>query len=183
MTHPKVLKASLIEDLWTLSGRIYAFEGMQTLLLDWQDLYQGHVNGVLFAMWSDIRGIKLPSNAWPHIHKCLDTSHANDVAPMRALRKATLKSDNDAYQHALHAELEAEKRQQSLLIETMFTWYDSDVLILDKLDLTDEISIVLKEQFQAYMTHHIDTCLSSINLKDAAFAHTDKITSLLNENA
>jgi hypothetical protein len=33
------------------------------------------------------------------------------------------------------------------------------------------------------MTHHIDTCLSSINLKDAAFAHTDKITSLLNENA
>lgn len=183
MTHPKVLKGSLIDDLWTLSGRIYAFEGMQTLLLDWQDRYQGHVNGVLFAMWSDIRGIKLPSNIWTDIQICLDTSHANDVEPLRAFRKATLKSDKDAYQHALHAELEAEKRQQSLLIETMLTWYDSDVLILDKLNLSYEISIVSKGQFHAYMTHHIDTCLSSMNLKDAAFAHTDKIISLLNENA
>ena len=182
MTHPLVLKASLIDDLWTLSGRIYAFAGMQALLLDWQDMYQGHVNGVLFAMWSDIRGIKLPSNAWTDIQQCLDTSHANDVAPLRALRKATLKSDNDAYRQALDAELEAEQRQQTLLIETLFSWYGRDVLSLDTLSLSDEISMVSKGQLHAYMTHHIDTCLSSTTMKDAAFAHTDKIASLLNEN-
>lgn len=183
MTHHQELKRSLIDDLWTLSGRIYALKGMQTLLLDWQDLYHGHVNGVLFSMWSDIRSIKFPHNAWNDIQICLNTSHANDVKPLRAFRKATLKSDKDAYQQALHAELEAEKRQQSLLIETMFTWYDSDVLILNKLNLSYEIGIVSKGQLNAYMTHHIDSCLSSINLKDAAFAHTDKIISLLNENA
>lgn len=182
MIHPPVAKTLLADDLWTMSGEIYALAGLQSLLLDWQDIFHGHVNGVLFAIWCDVRCIKLNHAMWIDIQLSLDASHANDVAPLRALRRMILKSEKDAYQQALHDELMAEKRQQSLLIESLLERVVDVQSIVNSIKSSQQVVVPAQENCHAYMTHHIDTCLSGIALKDAARAHIDKITQRLNEN-
>ena len=106
------------DEFWTFACHLYKQPGMQAICLDFQDNYQGHVNGLLFAIWCDVTGhLVLSQQNLVQLTCILERSLAEDIAPIRQARLTYTDKSSAAYQTALTQELAAEKRQQQAIIQ------------------------------------------------------------------
>lgn len=172
------LLATWVDDFWTFSGQLYGQPGMQAYCLAWQDQYAGRVNGVLFAIWCDVRGYSLlTSKNLTQLNAVIDESHQDDVALIRRTRLSFSDKSSADYQAALQAELAAEQRQQIAIIKWALTHAVTSPhsSTLDQ-GCSDKDTRLL--QTQLYLHHHIKNYISDIALKNSAIALTNNIESI-----
>lgn len=179
------LLTTWVDDFWAFSGKIYGQPGMQAYCLAWQDKYLGHVNGVLFAIWCDVRGYALLTvNNLSELNAVIVRSHTNDVAAIRQARLAHSDKTSAEYKAALSAELAAEQRQQVAIIE----W------ALSQLDLTSCCNYnatplqnnneggdkgIYLQQTQLYLQQHIANYIPDLALKNNTNVLTNNIQSIV----
>jgi uncharacterized protein (TIGR02444 family) len=168
-----------VEDFWAFSGKIYAQPGMQAHCLAWQNQYQGHVNGVLFAIWCDVREqTLLTANNLSELNAVIVRSHENDVTAIRQARLAHSDKTSAEYKAALSAELAAEQRQQATIIEWGLT--QLNVVTNHSVDDTD-VAInkgMRLQQTQLYLQQHIANYIPDSALKNDAIVLTKSIESI-----
>lgn len=166
------------DDFWAFSGQLYGQLGMQRCCLTWQDDYAGQVNGVLFAIWCDVRGYSvLTSKNLTQLNAVIDQSHQDDVAPIREARLSFSDKSSVDYQAALQAELAAEQRQQIAIIKWALTHAVTSphTSTLDQ-GCSDKDTRLL--QTQLYLQHHIEHYICDTALKNSAIALTNNIESI-----
>ena len=175
--------ASLQQSLWKYSAQLYEQTGMQQACLTWQDEFNGAVNGVLFTSWCDAAGYAILSSDHQTgsrnsaLQRVIMYSQAHHVEPLRAQRialktsTASMQSTPNAYQAALAAELEAERLQQSNIIQWALPYI---------MEQHQEQQIAQpKAQYASYMQYHIATMLTDDTLINRAQAHTKVIADII----
>lgn len=172
------LLATWVDDFWTFSCQLYSQPGMQACCLAWQDQYAGRVNGVLFAIWCDIRGYSLlTSKNLTQLNAVIDQSHQDDVAPIRRTRLSFSDKSSADYQAALQAELAAEQRQQIAIIKWALIHPNTSLQDAD-LDQYNPDKGKRMLQTQLYLQHHVEHYICDIALKNSATTLTNNIESI-----
>lgn len=108
------------EALWSFSLSRYAQPGVAAYCIEWQDCYQGHVNGLLAAAWCQYQGFTFEGR-WRDWHDNLTQTALAKVEPLRRIRRAITDKTSLDYKQALSDELEAERQQQGQLLDFLFT--------------------------------------------------------------
>jgi uncharacterized protein (TIGR02444 family) len=164
-----------VDDFWAFSGKVYGLPNMQAHCIAWQDQYHGHVNGLLFAIWCDVRGYRvLSADNLQQLNTVIVHSHDNDVAPIRQVRLAHSDKSSTDYKAALSTELAAEQRQQEAIIQWALTHLNDQPL--DTNDGNDKD--IRLQQTRLYLHGHIANNISDQALKNGAIALTKDIESI-----
>lgn len=103
--------------LWQFSIERYAMPKVKEYSLIWQDMYHGNVNALFALLWVRHNQFELgvlDAPKWQHL--VIQSQHVL-VDPIRDERKTITDKSSEDYKFLLTSELEAEQRQQSLLVE------------------------------------------------------------------
>ena len=103
------------EHFWDFACRHYANESVKNTCLELQDRYGMNVNLLLFCAYLDHHGQALSRAAIQQVLECIQSSDEALIAFRQARKQA---KHTDAYPSMLVQELELEKRQQQVLLET-----------------------------------------------------------------
>lgn len=121
--------ARLAVTFWDFSLRLYGNVQVREQLLQWQDENGANVNAALLCIWAGKRGRALTHDQLRRALSALAGWHSAVTHPLREQRRR-LRND---WQHLapgfvqtrqaiLHAELEAERVEQTLLLEALRPW-------------------------------------------------------------
>lgn len=101
-------------DFWAFSIATYSHKPMQDACLDAQDSLKADVNLLLLCLWMDDHGIRPAPEDWDNLLQASRWWQAEKIGPLRTARR--LLKDQDGYEDAKKAELEAEKQEQAALL-------------------------------------------------------------------
>ena len=121
--------AGLASAFWDFSIRLYSNTQVRDQLLQWQDENGANVNAALLCVWTGKRGRALSAEQLRRAHSAVAGWHSAITQPLREQRRR-LKIDwqplapgfEQTRQAILHAELEAERVEQTLLLEALAPW-------------------------------------------------------------